>query len=194
MLTSLALLAAYLLGAIPTAFIIGKRIGGIDIREHGSGNVGTTNAFRVLGKGPGIIVLLIDIFKGYVAVALCLLVGGPDLGLLGAIIAMVGHSWTVFLKFKGGKGVATGAGAFFALMPKVVLAAIIIFVVLIYFTRYVSVGSIFAALSVPIFTYIFQEKTIYKVFGLFAALVVIFRHIPNIKRLIQGTESKIGQK
>lgn len=193
----LALCCAYLLGAIPVAYIVAKKTRGIDIRTCGSGNVGTTNAFRVLGKGPGILVLLGDILKGYLASSLCYYAGGdygPQLGLAGAIIAMVGHNWPIFLGFKGGKGVATGAGAFLALMPQAILLAIVVFVSLIYTTRYVSVGSIFAAISFPIFAYLFAEQSVYQYTALLAATVVVYRHIPNIKRLIEGTENKIGTK
>jgi glycerol-3-phosphate acyltransferase PlsY len=196
-LAVLVLCCAYFLGAIPVAFIVAKKTRGIDIRTSGSGNVGATNAFRVLGKGPGTIVLVGDVLKGYLASSICFYAGGefgPELGLAGAIMAMVGHNWPVFLGFKGGKGVATGAGAFLALMPKAILLALVIFISLIYSTRYVSVGSIFASISFPIFAFIFAEPLLYKNTAILAATVIVFRHIPNIKRLLKGTENKIGSK
>lgn len=194
MFFALAMLVAYFLGSIPTAYWVGKKLHGLDIRKHGSGNIGTTNAFRVLGKGPGIVVLLIDIFKGYFASLIGLQLGGPELGLIAAIIAMAGHSWSVFVNFKGGKGVATGAGAFLALMPQETLIAILFFVIIIYITRYVSLGSIIAAGVFPILTLLYKEPFSYNLFALTAAVVIIYRHIPNIKRLMQGTENKIGRK
>lgn len=194
MLKVFAVVIAYFLGAIPTAYLVGKKVKGIDIRKHGSGNVGTTNAFRVLGKGPGTAVLIGDILKGYLAALVCLLAGGEILGLIGAIIAMAGHSWSVFLQFKGGKGVATGAGAFLALMPIPTLIAIGVFIVIIYSTKYVSLGSITAAAIFPIVAFAFAEPLSYQVFSVIAAAVVILRHTSNIKRLLNGTENKIGKK
>lgn len=190
----IGIILAYFLGAIPVAYIIGKKVKGIDIRKHGSGNVGSTNAFRVLGKGPGTVVLAGDLLKGYLAAYLCFLIGGPNLGLAGAIAVIAGHSWSIFLNFKGGKGVAAGGGAFLALMPVETLIAIIVFVSVIYFSRYVSLGSIVAALVLLVMTFVFKVTYVYKIFACFAVAVVIIRHIPNIKRLLNGNENKVSSK
>jgi glycerol-3-phosphate acyltransferase PlsY len=222
---ALQALLAYLLGAIPTAYIAGRWLRGIDIRQHGSGNVGATNVFRVLGKGPGIVVLAIDIFKGWAAAYLLprlhdstggavWMSTGPEhqiwwpcvLGLL----AVLGHSYTCFLAFKGGKGVATSAGVLLGLAPYGSLGAIGVFAVLFAITRMVSVGSLGAALALPGLVWYFKEwrpvgaKATLEdmmrfdadplskpVFWLAVALsiVVWIRHIPNIKRILNGTES-----
>ena len=135
----------YVLGSVPIGFLVAHYWGHIDIRHYGSGNIGTTNVFRTLGFYPGSIVLIGDIGKGVIAVLLGKWLGGEQAALLAGLAAILGHSWSIFLSFKGGRGVATGAGVFLALTPKVILIAALIWILVIAITGYVSLGSIIAA-------------------------------------------------
>jgi len=182
----------YIIGSIPAAYIAGKVLKGIDIRQYGSGNVGATNALRVLGKGPGIAVFVADVLKGVVGVYLAkAFLTDPWLIVVASLAVIIGHSYAIFLSFKGGRGVATGAGIILSLSPRVLLLALVLFVIIVVTTKYVSLGSITAAFSIPILMFIFGEPVPIKLLGLTAALFVIYRHKPNIKRLLNGTESKI---
>lgn len=193
---------AYLLGSIPTSFIFGKLTQGIDLRKYGSGNVGATNALRVLGTPLGLLTLLIDLTKGFFPVFIVQnLLPSPDLLLpvLAALAAILGHIFTIFLKFKGGKGVATSAGAIIALAPEHVLIALTIFLIIVIFTRFVSLGSIFAALSLFILQLIQFLKTDFDnselfIFISFVVVFILIKHRTNIKRLLQGKENKISFK
>lgn len=187
------LVANYLLGSMPAAYIMGK-IKGIDIRKHGSGNVGATNALRVLGKGAGSVVFIVDCLKGVIGVWLAGQVGGPWFVVCASLVVMVGHNYSIFLKFKGGKGVATGAGILLALAPKTVGIALIIFIMIVFFTKYVSLGSITVAFLVPLIMWVVHEPLPVRILGFVAAAFVIYRHIPNIKRLMAGTENKITDR
>jgi glycerol-3-phosphate acyltransferase PlsY len=193
------LLAAYLLGSIPTAYIFGKVLKGIDIREHGSGNVGATNAFRVLGKGPGTVVLLVDIAKGFLAVTLV----GDFFGLdkilfrvLLALIAVSGHNWTVFLQFKGGKGIATSLGVLIGLAVKIaVLRPVLLICILtwtgVFFTTgYVSLASILAVLALS-FSMLMTQSLELVILGVIFCIFVVLRHQANIHRILSGTESQV---
>ncbi len=191
---------AYLVGSIPTSFIMGKLIKGIDIREYGSGNVGATNALRVLGTKIGIITLLIDIGKGFFAVQIGkLLVSEPtNLFLIGTgLFSIIGHIFTIFLKFKGGKGVATSTGVFIALSPLPVAIALVVFVITVWISKYVSLGSMVATF---IFLLVELINNIRNGFAnieilIFVFIIVIFifiRHRANIKRIIDGNENKIS--
>ncbi len=179
---------------------MGKLLRGIDLREHGSGNVGATNTFRVLGPAPGITVLLGDVLKGSVAVLFIsrLAISGlPSyewVKVFCGIAAICGHDWTVFLKFKGGRGVATSIGVFFALVPQAIGIALLAGVVVILLTRYVSLGSISGAILFPILVAFlpFAWPLPYFWFALLAALLVVMKHIPNIKRLIKGKENRLS--
>lgn len=195
----LSLIASYLLGSIPTAYIFGKFLKGIDIRKHGSGNVGATNVFRVLGKGPGIVVLLIDIAKGLIAVTLC-----ADLFKLNQTIHFVllglavvaGHNWTCFLKFKGGKGMATSLGVLIGLMIKlssirvIVLSCAGLWTLLFLLTGYVSLASILSAAVFPVLMVAAAQSFELVLLGLVFCVFVILRHRPNIKRLLNGQEHR----
>lgn len=191
---------AYLVGSIPTAYIFGKLLKGIDIRQHGSGNVGATNVFRCLGKGPGFIVLFLDILKGVLPVVVI----GSALGLtenipliLLAFAAVAGHNWTVFLNFKGGKGVATSLGVLIGLMIKiagiriVVLGTFLVWVVTFLISSIVSISSILAALALPGLMIIYQQPPELLVLGLVFGGFIIIRHWPNIKRLLAGSEPRV---
>lgn len=186
-------LFSYFVGAVPFGFWIAKKYYGIDIREHGSGNPGATNVWRVLGKKPGLITLALDILKGFIPTLLCKLVYPYYLGLqiLCGLLAIIGHNWTIFLKGKGGKGVATSAGVFLALAPLHSLAAIAVFAGLFFGTGYVSVGSIGAAIAMFLATFVFKTYPIIRFVVLIAAAMLIYKHIPNMKRLAKGEESKV---
>ena len=194
------LIIAYFMGSIPTGVIIGKKFKGIDIREHGSKNTGATNAYRVLGMQYGIVVLLADALKGYLPVFLASLIGlgGWQLILVG-LVTIIGHTLSVFLKFKGGKGVATSLGVFIYLVPNIVLILVAVFLLIAFSTKYVSLASVSAAGLFPIlvlFMDIKPELGKWNVFGfaLVIALFVIFKHRSNIQRLLQGNENKFGAK
>ena len=191
------ILICYLIGSIPTAYIMGKYLKGIDIRNHGSGNVGATNALRVLGKKAGSITLLIDILKGAICVSLIPMLFAEKSNELIRIIACIsviaGHIWTVFLKFKGGKGIATSCGAFLGLTPIPVLITVAIFGVTLACFRYVSLGSITAAFCLPFLIFFMEHSITYTIFSSIIAALLIFKHRANIKRLLNETENKIGK-
>ncbi|MGM9540281.1 glycerol-3-phosphate 1-O-acyltransferase PlsY [Anaerovibrio sp.] len=183
---------SYLLGSIPNGLILGKTVWGVDLRQHGSKNIGATNAWRTIGKAGGISIFALDFLKGAISAYLGLHLGGSELaGIICGLLAIAGHSWSVFLSFKGGKGVATGLGVIAALMPTVTLIVFAVWFAIVYFTGYVSLGSIIGAALVPILALFFGLHTEFLVLGLIAAAFIIFRHKSNIERLLNGTESKI---
>ena len=183
---------SYILGSIPNGLILGKAIWGVDLRQHGSKNIGATNAWRTIGKAGGISIFALDFLKGAISAYLGLHLGGSELaGVLCGILAIAGHSWSVFLAFKGGKGLATGLGVIAALMPMVTLIVFAVWFAIVYFTGYVSLGSIVGAALVPILTLFFGLHTEFLILGLIAAVFIIYRHKSNIERLLNGTESKI---
>ncbi|MDA8229195.1 MAG: glycerol-3-phosphate 1-O-acyltransferase PlsY [Desulfitobacterium hafniense] len=185
---------SYLLGAIPFAYLAG-RLKGIDVRKHGSGNIGTTNAFRLLGAKLGIAVLLGDAAKGALAAYAGFWAAGPWGGIIGGLLAMAGHSWNPFFGFKpSGKGVASGFGVILVLMPEITLLAASLFLITVIATRYVSLGSSIGALTVLISVFVFAQPLAYQVFGLIAATVVLLRHRTNFQRILKGTEHRFGEK
>lgn len=202
-LLSLLLLAAYLLGSIPFGYLIVKLREGRDIRAAGSGNIGAANVTRTAGKAAGILTLLLDAAKGYVAVWLAAWLTGRDAGVMiaAALAAIVGHMFTVFLKFKGGKGVATGVGAFLPISWMAVLGALGVWIVTVVAFRYVSLGSMLASLSLPILIYFLYDvppggaqsvSPMTVVLGAVAAAVLIVaKHHENIGRLVAGREPKL---
>ncbi|WP_018479882.1 glycerol-3-phosphate 1-O-acyltransferase PlsY [Pontibacter roseus] len=206
LLIAILFLAAYLIGSISTAVWIGKAYYGMDIRQHGSGNSGATNTFRVLGKKPGTIVMLIDIFKGWVATSLAGLlvifnaVEADDLiiyKLIMGALAVLGHIFPVYERFKGGKGVATLLGMMLAIHLEVALMCMVIFVIVLFTSRYVSLGSMIAALAFPILLLLprfHPDNPILIVFGFVLFAVVALTHRKNINRLLQGEESKANIK
>lgn len=188
----LAGMLGYLIGSVPNGLLLGKMLWNIDLREHGSKNIGATNAYRTLGAGPAALIFITDLLKGIIGVWLgSYLVGTPLAMVIGGIVAIVGHSWSVFLRFTGGKGVATGLGVIAMLMPKVTLIIFIMWCIIVYFTKYVSLGSVVAAAFVPICTYFLAEPIEYLYFSMLAAIFIIYRHKANLLRLFNGTESKI---
>ena len=193
--TVLALVIAYMLGSISFGYLAGKVVKGIDIRQHGSGNAGSTNIQRTLGMVPAIVVLLLDIAKGLFAVLVAkALTGSEPVQMFAGIAAVAGHNWPLFFKFRGGRGIATTMGVFIGLAPQVILIATIIGVSVIAITRYVSLGSIIGVLTIPIFMLIFKMPAYYVLFGALMAVIAVWRHRQNITRLLKGTENKLGAK
>mgnify|MGYP000922691917 CR=1 FL=1 len=200
MKTFILIVIAYILGSIPNALWIGKVFRGIDIREHGSKNTGSTNAARVLGAKLGILTLILDISKGTIPVTLSFFMKADLLEnmtgissldpIMVGIFAIIGHSFSLFMKFKGGKAVATTVGVFTVLVPKALLLAAVVFFVIFAVTRYVSVSSITAAISLPIFIFFLYWDVPYTIFGGIIAILIIVKHKSNIQRLLNGTESK----
>lgn len=190
LLSLILLIASYLIGSIPFGFIV-ARLKGIDITKQGSGNIGATNVWRTMGPVPGLFVLIMDALKGVAGVLLGRQAGIEGFELLTGMAALLGHAFPVYLGFKGGKIIATGAGVMAALAPPVVIVAFIVFSMVVLAFRYISLGSMCAALSVPVFLAIFQYNWTYILFGATLCLFAIIKHIPNIKRLKEGTESRI---
>ena len=183
---------AYLIGSIPSGLILGKLFWHTDLRKYGSHNIGATNAWRTLGKVPGIIVFLADSFKGQAGVLIGLsLIGTPLAAVIGGLLAIIGHSFSIFLRFRGGKGVATSLGVLTILMGNVTLLVFAVWLAIVYMTRYVSLGSVVAGFLTPILAALFSYPMEYIVFTVIAAFLVIVRHRENIKRLMNGTENKI---
>jgi acyl phosphate:glycerol-3-phosphate acyltransferase len=182
---------AYLLGSIPFGVVIGKLFYGVDVRQHGSGNVGTTNVFRVLGKRAGIAVLICDMLKGYVPAVIGAWLFHPWFAVFIAAAPVVGHMYSVFLKFKGGKGIATGAAAVAALVPLVFVCIITTWIVLVLTTRYVSVASLAATTLVPVLTIVLGEPLPYQIAGVLVTAVIWWAHRGNLKRLRAGEEHRV---
>ena len=192
---------SYLLGAVPFGLLAG-RAKGVDIREHGSGNIGATNAMRVLGKPIGIVVHALDIGKGFAASFVLARVFArgdaalvPTLGIVCGSAAILGHVFPIYLRFKGGKGMATSLGVFVGLAWLPTLIAAVVWLLVRQVTRYVSVASMASVVSIPITMALFPtwRRPEFVVFGAVVALLVILRHKSNIRRLLAGTENKIGQ-
>lgn len=187
-------MVSYIGGSIPTGLWIGLIFYKKDIRNFGSGNIGATNAYRVLGKIPGIVALIVDLLKGFIPAFIAKLYFSqyPYLGLLAGISAIFGHMFSLFLKFKGGKGVATGTGVYLALAPIPTLLTGIIFLIAVGTTRMVSMGSITSAIGLAILTLIFYPNDYAFVFCTFlVAITVVYKHRANIKRILKGEENRI---
>ena len=190
-MTAGILILSYLLGSIPNGLIFGKLIWHKDLRQFGSKNIGATNAWRVLGRKAGILIFLLDFLKGALSVKLAeIFIGDAWAMICAGILAILGHTFSIFLKLRGGKGVATGLGVIAMMMPKVTAIVFLIWLAIFIATRYVSVSSIIAAAATPILAFIFDEPTEFVLFGLAAALFIIFRHRENILRLRAGKENR----
>jgi len=188
----LTAILAYLIGSIPSGLILGKLFWHKDLREHGSHNIGATNAWRTLGKGAGIAVFIADSLKGQAGVALGLVLAGTPLAaVIGGLFAIIGHSFSIYLRFHGGKGVATSLGVLTMLMGNVTLIVFAVWFAIVYTTRYVSLGSVVAGFLTPILAALFAYPMEYILFTVIAAILVIVRHRENIVRLMNGTENKI---
>ena len=192
----LGAVVAYLVGAIPIGFLVARAFGIGDIRRHGSGNIGMTNVLRTAGKTPAILTLVGDVAKGAAAVAIGgAVVGADPLGpAVSAVAAVIGNCWSVFLGFRGGKGVATGLGAMLWLVPWAILPSAIVFVAVVATTRYISLGSLLGAVGVPIVALILGYPRAAVVAAAVVALIIVARHHQNIARLRNGTESRFGQR
>ena len=195
-LTALLILAiGYLLGAMPNGYLAGRWLKGIDLRQCGSGSTGATNVLRNVGKGPALVVFLLDVGKGALAVLLAKQVGLNDwLQVLTGLAALAGHIWPVWLGWKGGKAVATGLGLFLGLAWPVGLASLGIFLAVISIFQIVSLSSVAAAMALPVLMMATDQNTASITVSVVAMLLVLWRHRSNIERLIAGTEPKIGQK
>ncbi|MBN2413880.1 glycerol-3-phosphate 1-O-acyltransferase PlsY [candidate division KSB1 bacterium] len=203
----LIVVIGYLVGSFPTSIITGKILRGIDIREHGSGNAGATNVFRVLGWKPGIFVMAFDIFKGFAVTYWIsrITIGTVPLDfelmqIIAGCSAIFGHIWTVFANFHGGKGVGTAAGMLIALYPTALLICLGVFIIVFLLSRIVSLSSISAAITLPVVLTIFRyginkpvPLSLY-IFGFFVSVLIIYTHRSNIKRLLNGTENRFGRK
>lgn len=200
----IGVLGAYLLGSIPTAVWYGRVFHGVDIRNHGSGNAGATNSLRVLGKKAGVIVLLIDLLKGYMAISLAGIITQHSdfqsteyiVPLLGLAV-VVGHIFPIFAQFKGGKGVATSLGVILAIHPLATLICLVVFLLIVFTTKYVSLGSMLGALTFPVQLvsgFWGLQPMIIVIFGFVLAVLLVITHRENVKRLLAGNENKFGAK
>ena len=190
-----SLLLGYFLGSIPSGWLAGRWLKDIDLREIGSGSTGATNVLRHVGKGPALVVFLIDVGKGAAAVLIARALGlGDWIQVLAGLTALAGHIWPVWLGFKGGKAVATGLGLFLGLAWPVGLASFGVFLAVFSLSRYVSLASVLAAISLPLLMAAGTDSNANLVVALVAMLLVLWRHRSNIKRLINGTEPKLSQK
>jgi glycerol-3-phosphate acyltransferase PlsY len=192
----LAAAAAYLVGAVPVGYLIARLFGVTDIRRQGSGNIGATNVLRTAGRLPGLVTLAGDIAKGWLAVTLAGKIDGDTPAALaaGAVAAVVGNCWSVFLGFRGGKGVATGLGALLRLTPLATLAALPVFLAVVVTTRFVSLGSLLGAACVPFGAWALGAPRAAVVGAAIVAIIVVLRHHENIARLRAGTERRLGER
>ena len=200
MTIAILVILAYLVGSVPTAVLVSKKYFGIDIREHGSGNAGATNTFRILGSRAGTVVMLIDIIKGFLAAKLALFSNYSwnseaiiNLQVFLGLAAVVGHIFPIWAEFKGGKGIACLFGMILSIQPLVAVSLVLVFVGMLFLTQYVSLSSISASIAFPVFIlYIFKEPEVsYRVFAIGTALLVVLTHYKNISRLLNGNENKV---
>jgi len=194
-MTFLLILFAYFMGSIPTGVVLTKAFSKVDIRTQGSRNIGATNVYRTAGKKLGVLALLGDILKGVIPVVLArgTLESHFWIGAV-ALVAFLGHIYPIFLKFKGGKGAATGLGIFLALSPLPTLLAAIVFVLVVFKWRYISLGSLTAAVAVVVFLSLLDPHKIYIPFAFIVAALIFYRHRENLERLMEGRENKFGVK
>jgi len=187
-------ISSYLLGSVPSGFIIGA-LSGVDVRNAGSGNIGATNVARLLGKRLGLLTLVADVAKGFVPVLLAEKLGMSDVGIaLVAMAAFLGHLYPLFLRFQGGKGVATAFGALLGVAPPATLVLLVVFGIAVLFCRIVSVGSIAAALAAPFALWALDYSAVLVLMSAFLGGMIVLRHRENIKRLLDGTEPRFGSR
>lgn len=201
------MVSAYVLGSIPFAYIVVRLKKRVDIRTVGSGNVGATNVSRILGRGWGIFVFVLDVLKGFLPALVSQLLHGRHIGeagvplvvVLTGLAAICGHNWSIFLGFRGGKGVATSSGVFLAIFPLGLVLSLAVWAIVVKITRYISAGSMLGAIALLLFA-IFLQRDPYTsgrwltAFAALSAILSIIRHHTNIRRLLAGTEGKIGEK
>lgn len=191
----LFLLGCYVVGSIPFGYLIGRLTAGIDVRKIGSGNIGATNVMRIFGPLPALVVLFLDAAKGWLCVWLAMRLGFSDPLIAASALAVVaGHNWSLFLKLKGGRGIATALGILLGWAPYVALALVGVFVVVVTISRYVSLGSIIASALLPMALFVNGLPKVYIAAGFVLSVWSIVRHIPNIRRLLSGTESRFGAR
>ncbi|WP_304238483.1 glycerol-3-phosphate 1-O-acyltransferase PlsY [Jiulongibacter sediminis] len=191
------LILAYLLGSVPTAVLYGKFVHGVDIRDHGSGNAGATNSLRVLGKKAGFAVLIIDVLKGVLAVQIprMFFSNEPETLIIFGFAAVIGHLLPVFAGFRGGKGIATSFGIILALQPLASLICLLVFVAVVYISKYVSLGSLTGSFSFLIYSFFaLPELRFFQLMCFVLFLLLVYTHRQNIKRLLSGTENKYPPK
>jgi glycerol-3-phosphate acyltransferase PlsY len=191
----IVVLCGYLLGSIPFAFLLARTRGGVDVRMSGSGNVGATNVLRLTGTSLGLTVLVLDIAKGATAVWFAQLAGGAEATRAAAgVAAVVGHVHPVWLRFRGGKGVAVACGVFSVLAPAVTGLAVVVFAAVVWVTRYVSLGSIVATVTVPPAAWLAGTPPAVVAAAAIVALLIVYRHRSNLARIRSGTERRIGRR
>lgn len=190
----LGIVLSYFIGSISTAYILVKLMKGIDIRTVGSKNAGATNVQRVLGTGPALLVFCFDVLKGILAVMIGRITGDPTAALWCGIAAVVGHNWPLFFGLRGGKGTATTLGVLWAVMPNIALIITVVGIAAIAITRYVSLGSVLGAPLLLILTIIMGKSWNYIIFSFILMSMTLYRHRENIMRLLEGRESRLGQK
>lgn len=186
------MILSYLLGSVPSGLIIGK-LSGLDVRKAGSGNIGATNVARLLGKKGGLLTLVADTAKGFIPVFAVQQMGfsDPILALVG-MAAFLGHLYPIFLKFKGGKGVATGFGALLGVAPVAIIILLVVFTAVAFATRIVSLSSMITAVAAPLVLWLFYYSPTYVIMAGFMAIMIVYRHYANIQRLLNGTEPRFG--
>lgn len=197
MAISILMILSYLIGAIPFAFIFTKLVAGTDVRKIGSGNVGATNTSRILGLKYGVVVGILDVLKGFLAVFLLQLLLPEKASeywiLVGAVLSIIGHNWSIFLRFTGGKGVATTFGVVLRTLPLVfIICTVLIWLIVVVATKYVSLASMLGAISLPIQIIILRRNPYFFIFAVILALFIVVRHHSNIKRLFQGCERRLS--
>jgi glycerol-3-phosphate acyltransferase PlsY len=191
----LLVIAAYLLGAIPFGLLIARLQKGIDIRDHGSGNIGTSNVLRTLGKRAALLTLVGDLLKGYLPVLVGSLWGVPQPWVvIAGAAAVIGHNWPIYIHFRGGKGVATSFGAALGIMPAAAGLALLVYLLVAAIARYTSLAALVSSASLLLWVHLLRASRPQVLFSVFAALLIYLRHRENIQRLILGTERKIGQR
>ena len=190
-----ALVGGYMLGSLPTGLIVVRLLAGTDIRKTGSGNIGTVNVYRVAGLGPAVLVLAVDVLKGAIPVLLARAWGQTEaVQVVAGLATIAGHNWSLFLRFGGGKGIATSFGALLAISPVVGIIAAAVWGVVVGITRYASLGSLLAVATVPLAMGWRREPTPHLVFGLVTLIFAVYRHRANVARLFAGTELKITDR
>lgn len=196
----ICIVIGYFIGCIQSAYLVGKLMGHIDIRQYGSGNAGSTNVLRVMGKKAALFTFISDVLKPLVAILICRIIFKDEprisVVLYSGLGVILGHIWPVFLKFKGGKGVASAVSLiYFGLLDwKVTCIIIILWIVSVSITKYVSLGSVLFSISIPVLFALFNYNIEYISIGAVIMALIVYKHIPNIKRLLNGTESKLGSK
>lgn len=191
---ALLVIFSYLLGSVPSGLIIGK-LSGLDVRKAGSGNIGATNVARLLGKTGGLLTLVADTAKGFIPILFAQQIGLSDpIAALVGVAAFLGHLYPIFLKFKGGKGVATGFGVLLGLAPLAIIVLLVVFGAVAFTTRIVSLSSMITAVAAPLVLWLFYYSAAYIIMAAFMATMILFRHYANIQRLLNGTEPRFGTR